>query len=421
MPKVHCKPCLTSGLFAIAFSVLAFFALTFVLVATVSRPAAAQAIPLPPPPQAPPASSTGPTSNTDVAPSPNNSNSNDQGPDQSIETLKVNVEVVQLFFNVKDKHGALIPNLNKDSFDIFEDGKPQTIKYFKAESDLPLTLGILIDSSGSQARVLDMEKTVGGSFLESTLRTKDEAFVISFDLDIDLLQDFTNSISRLKHALNEAKINTGGVSCAGGPIGPQGPIPCSSSGPRGTALYDAVYLASHDELSHEVGRKAMILLTDGEDQGSRLKIKDAIEAAQKADAICYVLLIADRGFYGFGGMGYSGDSDMKKLTQETGGRVIEVGNKIDKLRQAFDQISAELRSQYNVGYVRPTAFATDHSARSRSNRSRVIIKSRPAAVTTPHQGTKTRREDLRRDSRLRLSRPSVARQPLLELHATYCA
>jgi VWFA-related protein len=352
MPKVHCKPCLTLGLLAVA---------SFVLTTSF---ATAQGIPLPPPPQAPPASSNGPTSNTDALPSPG-SNSTDQGQDQqdqSVETLKVNVEVVQLFFNVKDKRGALIPNLTKESFDLFEDSKPQTIKYFKAETDLPLTLGILIDSSGSQARVLDMEKEVGGSFLESTLRPKDEAFVISFDLDIDLLQDFTNSISRLKHALNEAKINTGGVSCAGGPIGPQGPIPCSSSGPRGTALYDAVYLASHDELSHEVGRKAMILLTDGEDQGSRLKIKDAIEAAQKADAICYVLLIADRGFYGFGGMGYSGDSDMKKLTEETGGRMIPVGNKIEKLRQAFDQISQELRSQYNVGYV-PTNTARDGSFR----------------------------------------------------------
>ena len=277
--------------------------------------------------------------------------------DDTTTTLKVNVEVVQLFFNVKDKHGALIPNLNKDNFDIFEDGKQQSIKYFKAESDLPLTLGILIDSSGSQQRVLDMEKEVGASFLENILRTKDEAFVISFDVDINLLQDFTNSVSRLRHALNEARINTGGVSCAGGPIGPQGPIPCSASGPRGTALYDAVYLASHDELSHEVGRKAMVLLTDGQDEGSKLKIKDAIEAAQKADAICYVLLIADRGFYGFGG-GYSGDSEMKKLTQETGGRVIEVGNKIDKLRQAFDQIAQELRSQYNFGYT-PTNTVRD--------------------------------------------------------------
>jgi len=277
-----------------------------------------------------------------------------------METLKVNVEVVQLFFNVKDKHGALIPNLTKDDFQIAEDGKPQTIKYFKAETDLPLTLGILIDSSGSQMRVLEMEKEVGGSFLENTLRPKDEAFVISFDVDINLLQDFTNSVSRLKRALNQAKINNGGGSCNGVPGLGGGPIPCSSSGPRGTALYDAVYLASHDEFSHEIGRKAMILLTDGEDQGSRLKIREAIEAAQKADAICYVLLIADRGFYGFGG--YGGDSAMKKLTEETGGRMIEVGNKIDKLKQAFEQISNELRSQYNIGYT-PTNSARDGSFR----------------------------------------------------------
>ena len=298
-----------------------------------------------------PKASNAPTSNSSTEHVPDNSPPSDASQGEPATTLKVNVEVVQLFFNVKDKHGALIPNLPKEEFEIFEDGKPQTIKYFKAESDLPLTLGIMIDTSGSQQRVLDMEKEVGASFLEDIIRPKDEAFVISFDIDITLMQDFTNSVSRLRHALNEAKINTGGVSCSGGPIGPQGPIPCSSSGPRGTALYDAVYLASHDELSHEVGRKAMILLTDGEDEGSRLKIKDAIEAAQKADTICYVLLIADRGFYGFGGMGYSGDSEMKKLTQETGGRVIDVGNKIDKLRKAFDDIAAELRSQYNIGYT----------------------------------------------------------------------
>src|SRR5580658_3828471 len=347
MPKVHSKPCPATGLFSL---------IIFALVIALSLPAAAQNAPIPPPPTPPAAPSTGPTSNNDSASTP----SNTQAQDQSVETLKVNVEVVQLFFNVKDKHGALIPSLTKDNFDLFEDGKPQTIKYFKAESDLPLTIGMLIDSSGSQMRVLDMEKEVGGSFLESTLRPKDEAFVISFDVDITLLQDFTNSVSRLRHALNVAKINTGGVGCSGGPIGPQGPIPCSASGQRGTALYDAVYLASHDEFSHEVGRKAMILLTDGEDEGSRLKIKDAIEAAQKADAICYVLLIADRGFYG--GFGYSGDTEMKKLTQETGGRVIEVGNKIEKLRQAFDQISQELRSQYNAGYV-STNTARDGSFR----------------------------------------------------------
>ena len=348
MPRLRCKPCLATGLFALAM---------LALVTHLSLSAVAQNLPAPPPSAPPATSSTGPTSNSN---SNSASSSDAQSQDQSVETLKVNVEVVQLFFNVKDKHGALIPSLTKDNFDLFEDGQPQTIKYFKAESDLPLTLGILIDTSYSQLRVLDMEKTVGGSFLESTLHAKDEAFVISFGTDIELLQDFTSSVSRLRHALNDAKMNSGGVSCSGGPIGPQGPIPCPSTGPRGTALYDAVYLASHDEFAHEVGRKAMILLTDGEDEGSRLKIKDAFEAAQKADAICYVLLIADRGFYGFGG--FHGDFEMKKLTQETGGRVIEVGNKIEKLRQAFDQISQELRSQYNAGYV-PTNTTRDGSFR----------------------------------------------------------
>jgi VWFA-related protein len=381
MPKIRCNPCLPAGFFVLTGVALTRVTLTtFALAAALLLPAAAQN-PQIPPPAPPPASSTGPTSNTDSgAPHPA---SNDQAQDQSIETLKVNVEVVQLFFNVKDKHGALIPHLNKDNFDLFEDGQLQTIKYFKAESDLPLTIGMMIDSSGSQMRVLDMEKEVGASFLESTLRPKDEAFVISFDVDITLLQDFTNSISRLRHALNEAKINTGGVGCSGGPIGPQGPIPCSASGQRGTALYDAVYLASHDEFSHEVGRKAMILLTDGEDEGSRLKIKDAIEAAQKADAICYVLLIADRGFYGFGG--YSGDIEMKKLTQETGGRVITVGNKIEKLREAFDQISQELRSQYNMGYV-PTNTARDGSFRKveiRPKQSDYKVQARSGYYATP--------------------------------------
>ena len=135
MPEIHCKSHLFAGFFVLAL---------LALMTTLSHRAAAQNPSIPPPPAT---SSTGPTSNTDSAARPN-SNSNDQSQDQPVETLKVNVEVVQLFFNVKDKHGALIPNLTKDNFDLFEDGKLQTIKYFKAESDLPLTLGILIDSSG---------------------------------------------------------------------------------------------------------------------------------------------------------------------------------------------------------------------------------------------------------------------------------
>jgi VWFA-related protein len=291
------------------------------------------------------------------APSQSAPGQSSQDSQQPTETLKVNVNVVQLFFNVKDKHGMLIPNLTKDDFSIAEDGKPQTVKYFTAESNLPLTIGMMIDSSGSQRNVIDMEKEVGGAFLRQILTDKDEAFVISFDITVDLLQDFTRDVHRLQAALNKAKVNvdysSGGIPGMGG-----GPVPQHNS--PGTLLYDAVYLSSHDMLSKEVGRKAMILLTDGQDEGSRLKIQDAIEAAQKADAIVYVLLCADRGFYG--GFGYSGESEMHKLTEQTGGRVINVGNKFDKLREAFDQIAAELRSQYNIGYT-PTNTKHDGSYR----------------------------------------------------------
>jgi len=291
------------------------------------------------------------------------------GTEKSDETLKVNVNVVGIFFNVKDKHGALIPNQTKDDFQVFEDGKPQTIKYFSAESNLPLTLGILIDSSGSQIRVLDMEKEVGGAFLRQILTDKDEAFVIDFNVESELVQDYTRDLHRLQAALNKVKIQSGVVSGGSGIPGlGQGPVPVHNA--PGTVLYDAVYLSSHDMLAKEVGRKAMVLLTDGEDEGSKLKIKDAIEAAQRADAIVYVLLCADRGFYGGMSLGYSGESEMRKLTEATGGRVINVGNKFDKLREAFDQISAELRSQYNIGYT-STNTVLDGSYR------KLEIKSKP--------------------------------------------
>ena len=287
--------------------------------------------------------------------------------EEPVTTFKANVDVVQLFFNVKDKKGGLIPNLPKDNFEVFEDGKPQTIKYFAAESNLPLTLGILIDGSGSQERVLQMEKDVGGAFLSEILREKDLAFVMSFDIGVELLQDFTGSARKLKAALNSVKINSGGHSRLPDTPGMGGgPVPTSGT-PRGTLLYDAVYLASHEEMAQQVDRKAMILLTDGQDQGSQYKTRDAIEAAQKADTIVYVLLCADRGFYGFGG--YSGGGEMNKLTSETGGRVIEVGNKFEKLKAAFDQISQELRSQYNVGYV-PTNSTKDGKFRKIEIRSK---------------------------------------------------
>lgn len=272
-------------------------------------------------------------------------------------TFKANVNVVNLFFNVKDKHGNLIPDLKKEDFQVLEDGKPQTVKYFSAESNQPLTLGILIDTSASQERVLPMEKEVGAAFLNDVLRTKDLAFLISFDVDVEELHDFTSEAGQLRRAMDKARINTGGS--FGGPPGlGGGPIP-QTGDPKGTLLYDAVYLAAHEKLAQEVGRKAMILLTDGQDQGSQMKLRDAIESAQKADSVVYVLLIADRGFYNGG---YYGVGEMKKMTAETGGRVIEVGNKIEKLRDAFDQIAKELRSQYSIGYT-PSNTKRDGSFR----------------------------------------------------------
>lgn len=287
--------------------------------------------------------------------------------DEPVTTFKARSNLVQLFYNVKDKKGGLIPNLPKESFEVFEDGKPQNIKYFTADSNLPLTLGIMIDSSASQENVLAMEQQVGGAFLTEILREKDLAFVIDFNIGVSLLQDFTSNVRKLKAALNSVRINSGGQARLPGTPGQGGgPVPTIGQ-PKGTLLYDAVYLASHDQMAQQVDRKAMILLTDGQDQGSQYKVRDAIEAAQKADTIIYVLLCADRGFYGFGG--YGGEGEMKKLTAETGGRVIEVGNKAEKLKAAFDQISDELRSQYNIGYV-PTNLTKDGGFRKVEIRSK---------------------------------------------------
>jgi VWFA-related protein len=269
--------------------------------------------------------------------------------EESVATFKVNVNLVDVFFTVKDKQGNLVPHLTKDDCSISEDKEPQKLKSFVAETQQPITLGILLDTSGSQQRVLPLEQDVGGQFLTRVLRQKDEAFVLSFDVDVDLLQDYTNSPRLLTHALNKAEINTaGGNGAAGIPGAGGGTVPTYGT-PKGTLLYDAVYLASNEKLTQESGRKAMILLTDGEDEGSNRKIQDAIAAAQKSNVLVYVILIADRGFYG--GFGYSGYSAMKKLTEETGGRLIDVGNNGKKLEAAFQQIEDELRTQYVASYT----------------------------------------------------------------------
>jgi VWFA-related protein len=268
-----------------------------------------------------------------------------------IPTYRKTVNLVNVFFNVKDKHGALVPNLKKEQFELLEDGKPQTIKYFSAEANQPLTLGILIDSSGSMQRMLPEEKVVGADFLREVITDKDLAFVISFDISVDLLQDLTSNVHALRAGLDRARINVGGGSGGIPGIG-QGPVPISR--PKGTLLYDGVFLASDEVLSRQVGRKAMIILTDGVDQGSRETLKNAIESAQKADAIAYVLLISDPQ--------YGSDSHaMGQLSEQTGGRLIVVNNP-DKLQKAFAQISEELRSQYSIGYT-PTNEKHDGSFR----------------------------------------------------------
>lgn len=266
-------------------------------------------------------------------------------------TFKVNSNLVSLFFTARDKHNGLIPTLSRSDCSVFENKQPQTIKDFSAETDLPLTLGILLDTSGSQETVLQLEQQAGGRFLHQIIRPKDEAFVVTFDVDVDLAQDFTNSVGLLTHALDQATINTAGGNGAGGIPGiGQGPVPTQGD-PKGTLLYDAVAEASKDKLSTETGRKALILLTDGEDLGSVTKPDQAIEAAQKANAIVYVILIADRWGYFNSGMMYTGGMQMKKLADATGGRVIDVGNNGKKLQDAFDQIQAELRTQYLLSYI----------------------------------------------------------------------
>ena len=265
-------------------------------------------------------------------------------------TFKVNVNLVDMFFTVKDKNNELVPHLTKNDCTVLEDKVPQTLKSFVAETNQPLTLGILLDTSGSQERVLPLEQDAGSQFLERVLRKQDEAFLVNFDVNVDLLQDFTNNAHELARAMNKAQINTAGGNGGGIPGLGGGTVP-TVGGPKGTLLYDAINLVSNEKLNQETGRKAMIILTDGEDEGSRTKIGEAIAAANRNNVIIYVILIADRAMYWNSGMGYYGYSAAKKIADETGGRVIDVGNNGQKLQAAFEQIEDELRTQYVASYT----------------------------------------------------------------------
>jgi len=249
--------------------------------------------------------------------------------------LNVQVNLVNLFATVRDKHHAIVTSLTKDDFTVHEDGQPQTISFFSADSDLPVTLGMLLDTSGSEMDMLMAEQDAASRFLGRVMRKGDLAMVMTFDTDVDLLADFTDDRSVLDSAIRRAKINAVSV---GGVFTP-GPIP--QSGSKGTNFYDAVYLACHQKLADEAGRKALVVMTDAEDNGSKVSLQDAIEAAQRTDTVVHILLIAEDG----------GDRYVaSKLTEETGGRMIVVRSE-KNIEQAFDQLSEELRHQYSLGYT----------------------------------------------------------------------
>jgi len=295
--------------------------------------------------------------------------------------ITVNVAAVNLLATVRDKHGNLVRNLTKDDFSLEQDAKPQTIAYFAKESDLPLTLGLLVDTSLSQRRVLDQERTASRSFLDHVLREdKDKAFLIHFDHEVELLQDLTSSRQKLQAAIDQ--IHTPQFTQASSSGGSSGGSGGSGRGSRGhghgggTLLYDSIYLASDELMKKQQGRKALIILTDGVDRGSKESLTEALETAQRSDTLIYCILFADKeeghgnggGFggphMGGGGMGGGrgggyprrteesrpdGKKVLEQLSKTSGGRFFEVSKKetIDKIYADLDE---ELRSQYVLGY-----------------------------------------------------------------------
>jgi VWFA-related protein len=313
-------------------------------------------------------------------------------------TIAVDVRVVTLPVTVRDKHGKIVKDLTKDDFTLQEDGRPQTIKYFSQEANLPLTLGLLVDTSRSQTNVLEAERDASRSFLDQMLvQPKDKAFVIHFDHEVELLQDLTASHEKLQAALDLLKTPSDHER-SNDPNDSD-----SSSGSRhggGTQLYDAVYLASNELLKKQAGRKAIIILTDGVDRGSKTYLDGAIESAQRADTVIYSIYFADShhndhdrqgnnggrggGYPGGGGGGWPGGGggwpgggggypgggggrgrggqrpaesphvDGKKVLQrvskETGGRFFEVTKK-ETVGDIYSSIVEELRTQYSMGYT----------------------------------------------------------------------
>ena len=265
------------------------------------------------------------------------------------EPIRVDVNLVSILASVRGKNGALISNLQQSDFKIFEDGKEQAIKNFTRETDLPLTIGLLVDTSESQERLIDTEKRAASQFFSKVLQKKDEAFLIQFGAEAELLQDSTNSPRLLQKGLEQLRLSV--------PVGGlhPGPVPTMQN-QAGTILYDAVFLAANDRLRSDVGRKAIVIITDGVDTGSKVSRDKAIEAAQKADAIIYSIYYVDRAAYGGGfgtvSLGGGGEGELRRMSSETGGQVFHI-DRNHSLDDAFREIQEEMRSQYAVTYQPP--------------------------------------------------------------------
>ena len=320
--------------------------------------------------------------------------------DEQPPKFSTDVQVVNVLATVRDKGGQIVRNLTKDDFLLEEDGRPQTIRYFSQQSELALTLGLLVDTSGSQRRLIGEERQASYRFLEQVLREKkDLAFVIHFDFDVELLQDLTSSRRDLERALDGLETprpRQWGTRGGGGPGGPP------SRGRRGgTSLYDSVLLASDDLLRKQSGRKAVILLSDGVDTGSKVSINDAIESAQRADTLVYAIRFYDEQAYGGamrpsgpwgggrrGGRGYpprrmpvqnlpDGKKILQRLARETGGGYFEVSKKTP-LDQVFSRIEEELRNQYNLGYSsdQPASAAGFRKIRLTAKQKTLVVQAR---------------------------------------------
>jgi VWFA-related protein len=298
--------------------------------------------------------------------------------------FSTSVDVVNVLASVRDKKGHIITDLTKEDFEIEEDKRPQDIKYFSSQADLPLTLGLLVDTSGSVRRVIDQERNASRKFLWQVVRENhDTAFVIHFDYQVELLQDLTSSPKELDQALQELDMSLPpGIRRHRRITFPGNGVPGDPDPPPvirgGTELYDAVMLASEEIMAKQEGRKAIILLTDGIDEGSLVSLKRAIEAAQRADTIVYAIRFVDPSFYG-GPVAFGSQNDgkhvLQRMAKQTGGGYYDVGGK-HPLDKVYAQIEEELRNQYNLGFTPDSTGSGYRKLRVKVKRKGLVVQAR---------------------------------------------